>query len=68
MKDTSYFYVACEAGASANEEYRHYFRLYRNHPDGKPRLVDQGLAEKVAEWGAQFNATLSTNNPYPHLD
>lgn len=66
--NNSYFYVACEAGASANEQYRHYFRLYRNNADGKPRLVDQGLAAKVPEWNEKYNAVLNSTNPYPELD
>jgi hypothetical protein len=68
MKANDYFYVACQAGLSANEKYRDYFRLYKNNPDGKPRLVDQGLAEKIKGWRKTYSAELNLTNPYPELD
>ena len=65
---TNYYYVACEAREKqCNDEYRHYFRLYKDD-GGKSILVDQGLSAKIEGWEAEYNATLSTSNPYPNLD
>jgi len=70
MKKTyKYYYIPCDAGNSVNGPYRHYFRLYADSGDGKPRLVDQGLADKIPAWEAKYpNLELSIHNPYPMLD
>lgn len=68
MKKT-YYYVPCDAGLTCNPAYRHYFRLYCDSGDGKPRLVEQGLADKIDDWERSFpGVTLNANNPYPTMD
>jgi hypothetical protein len=66
--NSDYFYVPCDAGGNVNKDYRFYFRLYRKNVDGKPRLVDQGLEDKLDGWKTKFNADIQTENPYPTLD
>jgi len=64
----TYYYVPCDAGNCVNSEYRHYFRLYADSGDGKPLLVQQGLADKIDEWEKDYHAVMNVNNPYPTLD
>jgi hypothetical protein len=62
-----YYYVACDGGINVNEEYRHYFRLYKETDNG-PILVEQGLKDLVEEWGKKYKAELSLTDPYPNLN
>lgn len=64
-----YYYVPCDGGLNVNSEFRHYLRLYSDCGDGKPILVDQGVADKIPEWEKSYPGVhISIENPYPRLD
>lgn len=63
----NYVYVPCDGGAIANQEFRHYFRLYKI-TNKVYKLVEQGLADLIPGWEKRYAATMQTENPYPNLD
>jgi hypothetical protein len=68
-KESQYYFCPCESkDLSTNPAFKHYFRLYKKHPDGD-KLVAQGCETGLTDsWESKYGAVFNPNSPYPLLD